>query len=371
MYIQFLSTSAIISTGTFIPIFINDMGLGKDSVTIVVAVYSLLVFISTSLAGRGSDRFGRRIFLQFGLILSCLTFGVQFLANDFYTIFIIRILAGFSAGIFPPALIAYAYEQRSKMGKFSGIGSLGWAIGNLTAGFIAMYSTGYVFIMSSIFFFVAFLVALKLPKIEEFTKIIKNPNYTPSIVIIRKNSPIYVALFFRHSAAHALWTLWPLFLMNELLFNNFQIGVVQATNAITQFIVMFLITDKINADKLFPVGLLFTCSTFITFLLTTNFYLFLLTQVFLGTSWACAYVGAVKYVTENNSTYDRGTASGFLTSTLSVSGLVGPIFVFLFLLLLNEDIIYSVLILNGALMSLLALFSYSILIKMRSRNIFD
>jgi MFS family permease len=45
--------------------------------------------------------------------------------------------------------------------------------------------------------------------------------------------------------------------------------------------------------------------------------------VLLGFSWATLYVGALKLVTENNK--ERSTASGLLTSMLSLSGAVGPI----------------------------------------------
>jgi len=100
----------------------DELGFGKEHITVVVAAYSFFAFISSSLAGRGADRYGRKLFLQTGLILSALTFSIQFFVNDYHAVILTRILTGISAGIYPPALIAYAYENKIMMGKFSSIG---------------------------------------------------------------------------------------------------------------------------------------------------------------------------------------------------------------------------------------------------------
>ncbi|MHA1166976.1 MAG: MFS transporter, partial [Candidatus Hodarchaeales archaeon] len=165
-----------------------------------------------------------------------------------------------------------------------------------------------------------------------------------------------------------LSTLWPLFL-KELGFDNFQIGVVQSVNAMTQFIVMYLLTDSLKSESLLPAGLLLSCFTFITFLMTENFYLFLITQVFLGISWAALYVGAVKYITENNPFNERGTASGFLASTLSVSGLVGPFYAFAFLQLFQEEDIFHLIIIFAVIMSIFGLISFYFLQKIPNRDL--
>ncbi|MHA2297459.1 MAG: MFS transporter [Candidatus Hodarchaeales archaeon] len=363
-----VSSASILASFTYIPLFMDEFGLGKDSITLVVACYSLFAFISSSLAGRGSDHYGRRIFLWVGLLLSAITFTSQFFAFDFLSVLLTRLLAGFSAGIYPPALIAYAYENRSLMGKFSGIGSLGWGLGNIIGGIIATFSIGYVFLMAGLFFFIGFLVALRLPPVNngEINESETVENVTPSLIVIKNNFSIYSAVFLRHSAAFAVWTLWPLFLKG-LSFDNFQIGMVQATNALTQFVAMFFISDKVRAEILQGVGLIASSFTFITFLLTTNFYLFLITQVFLGISWAAIFVGAVKFVTEKNQSHERGTASGFLNGALSIAGLAGPAYVFVFLFVFGDTaIIYHALIVFAAMMSLAGFLSFGIFLKLSS-----
>ena len=109
--------------------------------------------------------------------------------------------------------------------------------------------------------------------------------------------------------------------------------------------------------------------TFITFLMTEDFYLFLITQVFLGISWAALYVGAVKYITENNPFNERGTASGFLASTLSVSGLIGPFYAFTFLQLFQEEAVFHLIIIFAAVMSIFGLISFYLLQKIPKRSL--
>ena len=362
--IYFFASVSILASVTYLPIYMQSLGISPQSITIVVAVYALCTFIASSLSGRGADHYGRVIFLYIGLLLSAITFGSQFFAHSYTSILLGWVLNGFAVGIYPPALIAYAYENKILMGRFTGIGSLGWSVGNFLAGIIAsLFSPNTVFLMSGFFYFIAFLFALTLPKIKYFDSTInpKRPSsLTPSKEIFRRNSPIYIALFLRHSAANAVWALWPLFL-RTLGFGLFQIGVVQATNALTQFFVMFFLTDHLKDESSFALGLLLSGITFISFLLTKNYYLFLLTQVLLGLSWGCIYAGGVKYVSERYALTERSTASGLLGSTIANSAFVGPLYVFVFLSILGINNVYIALIVLAIIFSFLSFIVFYLL----------
>ncbi|MFW9928094.1 MAG: MFS transporter [Candidatus Thorarchaeota archaeon] len=376
-----LSSAAILASVTFIPIYGDSIGLSKSSITTIVAFYSFFAFLGSFISGRMSDFKGRKIIIIIGLISSAITFTGQFFANSELTLLIIRVLAGLSAGIAPPVLIAYAYELKYKMGSFSSFGSFGWGIGTVTAGEIALlFSSQYVFLLSGFFFFLSFVIALKFPKEEKIEEDALRDlganlpvSHENSLKIFLRNLPVYIPLFMRHSAASGVWTLWPLFLKDVLSFNDGQIGLVQGTNALTQFAVMWLLTDHLPADKSFELGLLMSGITFLSFLITSNFYLFLLTQVLLGFSWSNNYVGAVIKINESNPD-GRGTATGFLTAIISVSGLVGPVYAYVFLFYFNEIDIYYVLIIFAALMSFSAFlihFIYRLISNRKKKPFFD
>jgi len=86
---------------------------------------------------------------------------------------------------------------------------------------------------------------------------------------------------------------------------------------------MSTITDRIESKRLFSIGLITSAITFLWFPFARNILEILPSQVLLGVAWATLYVGALKYVTENNK--ERSTAAGLLSSMLSLSGMAGPI----------------------------------------------
>ena len=86
---------------------------------------------------------------------------------------------------------------------------------------------------------------------------------------------------------------------------------------------MVTITDRLESKTLVSIGLIASAITFAWFPFAQSIIEIIPTQILLGFSWACLYVGALKFVTENNE--DRSTASGLLTSMLSLSGVIGPI----------------------------------------------
>ncbi|GAG75514.1 unnamed protein product, partial [marine sediment metagenome] len=83
------------------------------------------------------------------------------------------------------------------------------------------------------------------------------------------------------------------------------------------------ITDRFESRTLVSIGLITSAVAFAWFPFARNVIEILPSQILLGFAWSCLYVGALKFVTENNE--DRSTASGLLTSTLSLSGVMGPI----------------------------------------------
>ena len=309
----------MLSAFTYVPILAREhLGISEILVTIIVGGYASASFIASYIFGRAGDVYGRRIVIRLGLMLSTLTFGLLLLSSSFESLFIIRVLNGFCVGMYPGALAAYAYESKMKMGRFATWGAAGWGVGTLFAGYAAGFNIYYAFVMATLFLIIAFGSALTLPEIPR--EIVKVPWFP--VETFKRNASIYLAVFLRHSSAFAIWTLWPLFLF-DLGGDPFSIAVVQATNAVAQVLFMVTITDRFDSKRLVSMGLITSAITFFWFPFAHNIIEILPTQILLGFAWAMLYVGALKYVTENNK--ERSTASGLLTSMLALSGVVGPV----------------------------------------------
>jgi MFS family permease len=340
-----MAGAAMLSAFTYVPILAREsLGISEILVTTIVAGYASAAFIASYIFGRAGDIYGRRIVIKLGLILSTVSFGLLLLSSSFESLFVIRVMNGFCVGIYPGALAAYAYEAKMKMGRFATWGAAGWGVGTLFAGYAAGFNIYYAFLMATVFLAIAFGSALTLPEVPR--EVVKVPWFP--VETFKRNASIYLAMLLRHSSAFAIWTLWPLFLF-DIGGDPFSIAVVQATNAIAQVLFMMTVTDRLDSKKLVAIGLISSAITFLWFPFARNIIEILPTQVLLGFAWATLYVGALKYVTENNK--ERSTASGLLTSMLSLSGVIGPIM---------AAVIYTIwpgyvpIMINAAIMSLIA-----------------
>lgn len=318
--IIFFANSAIFSSWFFLPIFATeDLNLTELDIGILFMVYGLTLLTSNYAFGILSDRMGRKQFLYIGLACSSITFGLQAGAWDFWSLLAVRAIAGFSIGIYPAALVAYVYEARQKMGKFSSFGSIGFGFGALAGGIIAdLTDVRYAFLLSSGLFVVSLLFTVGLPSIEG--KRYRIPFFP--LDVIKKNKMVYASFLLRHSGAHAIWVIFPLFLQ-DLGASLTWIGVITFTNAGSQFLFMYFLMDRFPSRHLITVGLLLSAVTFFLFFAATVWWHMIPMQVILAASWSCLYVGSLKFVTEQN--VERATATGMLNSILSMCVIFGAI----------------------------------------------
>lgn len=319
--INMLSNAAWFSSLFLIPLFAKDLGATEEQIGLIVAGYGTASLISSYIFGRLADIHGRRLFLRFGLIFSAFAALIQILSHDPITLLATRALMGFSAGVFPAALMAYAYESKWKMGKFMAYGSLGWGIGTIVAGILAtviVMSNPYAapFLLSALLLFLSFMISMKMPKVQEHR--VKVPFFP--IKVIKKNMPVYLTILVRHMGACTIWVIFPIFVV-EIGGSFFWIGVIYGINSLTQFIVMRKLRAK--STTLIIWGLILSMITFFLFTLCENVWHLLPTQVLLGTAWAFLYVGSIKFIMSRNE--ERATATGLLNSVLNISSIGGAL----------------------------------------------
>jgi MFS family permease len=307
---------------TFVPILARDeLGIGDGPIGIAVFLYSSAMFISSYVFGRASDVYGRRRFILGGLLASTFAMGVHMLLRDVPSLWAIRFAAGFAAGIFPAAMVDYIARSSGLLGRFSAWGSLGWGVGALMAGLLAAYydDLTWAFLLGAGIYLAAFVIAIFLPRVEQVR--MRVPLFPRDL--IRRNVHIYLPMLVRHAGAMSIWTFWPLFLI-DLGADYVWVGIIQFINPLAQFGFMWLFTDRVRSSLLFPVGLALSVLTFLSFVLARNVWELLPTQILLGVSWACTYVGALRGVTESSK--EKATAAGLFNSTTSMSAILGPLF---------------------------------------------
>ncbi len=312
--IQFFSTAGLFASILLIPNLARDeFGANNIEIGFVVASYSLALFISSYVFGRASDVHGKRLVLRVGLFLAIISLALQILAVDTWSLIIARVLVGFCAGMFPSALMAYVFDTKGRIGRFSAFGSLGFGFGVLLAGIIGDFHL--IFMASAALMAVAFLISLVLPFGRERHH--KVPLFP--VEIMKKNFPVYGAVIMRHTGANMIWVTFPIFL-EDIGADPFSIGVIFATNAVTQFTVMQFV-ERFQPRYLVVAGLILSALVFILFTRISMFWEILPLQVVLATSWACLYIGSMDYIMVRNK--ERGTSAGLLQSSISISAIIG------------------------------------------------
>lgn len=318
--IQFLSNTGVYGPVIIVPIILaNEFEASEALIGVIAGLCASAGFISSYLFGRASDVYGRRIVLLVGLgltVAATVAQGFSVMMGGLHVFAAVRILIGFVSGMFPAALLAYAYEAKSKMGKFSSWSAAGWGVGNLTVGiFGVMYEFAYFYCAAILL--VSFAVALTL----RFEKEVRMDVPLFPVALIKRNAPVYSAMLIRHTGASMIWVTYPLFLLS-IGADEVWVGIIYSVNAFGQFFIMHIL-DRYDPAALVAVGLGSSAVTFFTFLLAENYWQIVPSQVLLAASWACLYVGSLRYVMDRNK--EKATATGILSSVLSISGVVGPV----------------------------------------------
>lgn len=315
--IQVATYTALMLSITYTPSLAASAGGSAFEIALVYSLYNLAYFLSSMIFGRLADLHGRKIFISVGFFIASLAFISQYFYWNYYSLLLLRVMAGFSAGIFPAATISLAHDM--KMGKLSAFGAAGWAMGSYLAGIISLFlglKATYVF--SSIVFIVTYFITLGLKdsgvRVEHVPRI--------PVEVIRRNWHLYLSYIFRHSAATMIWAFWPLFVAS-IGGNSFWQAITMGVNSTAQFFIMYFYADTKKSTHLILWGLILSSLTFFFYAIITNIWEMLPVQVLLATSWAFLYVGSLNYLTSRNS--EKATATGLLNSSIGISAFLGPL----------------------------------------------
>ncbi len=327
--IYFTSNAGVVIIFSYLVLFLKERGISETEIGYLAVSFSFAMLLSNTLFGRLSDSKGRRPFLLSGLLAASLSSLLYIFPTTLGGFFLARMLNGISLGIFPASIVGVASDRSLKLGKLTAYGSIGWATGGLIGGFLAeVMGLDWLFVASAVLYMIAFLIVMTSGTGESFvpaeTVVHENPREM-YMKALRKNWVIYLLFVMRHGTANSIWIFWALFLSEDLQLTTSQIGIVQATNMITQFVFMRTVTDKMNPRLMVILGGFTSALAFWTFTIAGDFTQIVLSQVILGFSWAMFYVGGLRTVEMRSR--DEGivaTGTGLFNASLSVSQLVGP-----------------------------------------------
>ena len=318
----FFQHSGIAITFVFMPIIASGVAESVFEIGIIVAAFAFAQILTETYFGRMSDRKAKRLlFIRVGFILCALTFGLHYFADNTTYLLIARIGAGISSGIMIPPMLAYAYEAgkgKSKVASIISFHALGWLAGIVAAGFAN--DEKLIFLISSGFFIIGFLISLKLPKLQ--TAKIVGKGIIKKIIV--KNKFLFSSLLIRHIGAAAAWTILPIMLMEYFGAELYQVSIVYVANTLTAFLVMNLMSKRIQIQNItkYKIGIGMTVIVFVGLSMITDWWMAMPFMAIVGCSWAFLFIGGNFHLMENN---PRSTSTAIFSSTLAFSTVIGPV----------------------------------------------
>jgi len=318
----FFQHSGIAIAFVFMPIIASLVSKSIFEVGIIVASFAFAEIMTGTYFGRLSDRKAKRLlFIRVGFILCAITFGLHYFADNTTYLILARIGAGIASGIMIPPMLAYTYEagkDKSKVASVISFHALGWLAGIVAAGLVN--DEKLIFVVSSCFFIIGFIISLKLPKIE-IEKIIEKGIIKKIIV---KNKFLFSSLLIRHIGAAAAWTVLPIMLMEYFGAELYQVSILYVANTLTAFLVMNLMSKRIQIQNItkFKIGIGMTVIVFAGLALITDWWMAAPFMAIVGGSWAFLFIGGNFHLMENN---PRSTSTAIFNSTLAISAVIGPV----------------------------------------------
>jgi len=104
LFIAFMGIGLVIPV---LPALINELGLSGSAAANLVAAFALTQLIASPIAGKWTDKYGRKRMIVIGLILFSLSELLFGLAQSISLLFASRLLGGISAAFIMPAVTAF------------------------------------------------------------------------------------------------------------------------------------------------------------------------------------------------------------------------------------------------------------------------
>lgn len=152
IFLAFLGIGLIIPV---MPTLMNELGLSGTTVGNLVAVFAAVQMISSPIAGKWVDQYGRKPMIIIGLLLFAISELLFGMGKSVTMLFISRMLGGVSAAFIMPAVTAYIADITPLSGRSKALGYMsaaintGFIIGPGIGGFLAEIGTRTPFFVAA------------------------------------------------------------------------------------------------------------------------------------------------------------------------------------------------------------------------------
>ncbi|WP_455478155.1 MFS transporter [Bartonella sp. B10] len=308
----------------------------------LLVAYSVMQFLFAPIIGNLSDRYGRRPVLLISIISFAIDNFICAIAWSYSILFIGRILSGISGASFATctACLADISDDKTRTRNFGLLGiafGLGFIFGSFIGGFLGQFGPRVPFYFAAAFSLINFIFAWimlpeTLPMHNRRYFDIKRANPIGTILQLRQYPKVLWMLlaFFLYWLSESVWpSIWAFVAKKRYDWDTLSIGLSYSVFGIGQIIVVICILPYLSKRwsnwHIAMVGLMFALVAMLGYTFATQGWM--VYAVFAFTMFEYLIHAPMRAIASAQVPKNaQGELQGAMTSILSLSSILGPIF---------------------------------------------
>ena len=338
-----------VGIGLVIPIlpkYMELLHINGSQIGLMVAAFSIAQLIFSPIAGRISDRLGRKPVIITGMIIFAMSEWMFGASNSIPLLFIARALGGVGAALIMPAVLAYAADITTKQERAQGMGFInaaittGFIIGPGIGGFVAQYGVRIPFYGAAVAGLIAAIVTfIFLPaRVEVADKDVNEAlqEDKASIPLLKQlalsvKEPYFMSLIIIFIASFGLAnfeTVFTLYMDDKFGFSTIDIAYIitfgSIAGAVIQATAFGTILNKFGEFKVITTCL-FASAVFIVLTIFVHKYWLIFAVTFLVFLAMDILRPALGTLMSKMTTTEQGYVDGLNSAYTSLGNIIGPI----------------------------------------------
>ena len=320
-----------------IPVYAVELGAGGFLVGLIIASFNISRTLFSPLAGKISDRWGRKKFIVLGLFFYAIISLFYVLPESAEMLIIIRFFHGLASIFVVPIAMAFAADiaPKQKLGLYMGTINMavmiGLGIGPALGGIIrdnfgmnaAFYAMGFLALLTCI------LVMIFIPPDPQDHGLKKdNKSYSIGKIITHPIVlGIFLMRFFAASGQGAVYTFLPILAL-QLKLTSSQVGIILSANI---FLIAFLqrscgrLADRMNPKYLVIIGTFASGLTVFGMPFVEGFMMILFLNILMGMANGFSLPGGLVITGQLGRTMGMASLMSITDAAWSLGMIVSPI----------------------------------------------
>ncbi|MFX0028294.1 MAG: MFS transporter [Candidatus Hermodarchaeota archaeon] len=340
-----LSTASI-GMVSYMPRYLLFYGTEKSIIQLIMTIFPLTLFVFPPILGKISDKIQNRIFFviigAFGVTIS---FILLIFTKNIFLVVLLSLIYGFFGASYRTIFTLYSelvQNNQKYISIYNALSTGGWFLGSQLGGiFIDIYTVENIFLFLSIISLFNLVLVIFIKENRSLIMDHYQKNTTEVSIELREekkiSNSIYYGLFFRSFGLKPIITVLSI-IMPYYLSSDTQIGFLIGLNFLIQVALMLLmgyvITEK-NDKFILIFGYLFSAIAALGYIIASDFFGFLLAQIFVAFSYSMLWSASIFLIAQNSTPLNKGTYMGYANTSSFLGSFLGGLFFSLLLLIFS------------------------------------